>query len=94
MVAFRLVQRFKLEYHHDPVQVDFTGDFSFFSFLLYYIVKFAELLILTIEKIFLRGASLLKNITGSKHCLKHSTFYILGVGHPDRDVKIRLVPRN
>lgn len=41
MVAFRLVQRFKLEYHHDPVQVDFTG-----------------------------------------------------VGHPDRDVKIRLVPRN
>ena len=25
MIAFRLVQKYKLEYHHEPVECDFTG---------------------------------------------------------------------
>ena len=41
MVAFKVVQRYRLEYHHEPIEIDYTG-----------------------------------------------------VGHPDRDVRIRLIPRN
>merc|ERR1719233_1175596 len=40
MILFKLVQKYRLEYHHPPVQIDFTG-----------------------------------------------------IGHPDKDVKIRLLPR-
>ena len=41
MLAYKVVQRYRLEYHHQPIDIDYTG-----------------------------------------------------LGHPDKDVRIRLIPRN